>query len=796
MLVCSAVSALVGCTINKHVFRKAYVEMGMVTVFLIGANISGGALSVVGTSPGFRIRGQAINTVLWKASPGMFGFPRFHSAVLILVSVLLDFAQLEAFRILYQDPVALKEGVNSLIYAFGFLGVAWMSAGRLWSIYDAQEALGVEKLLMESIISMMCDGTVWLSENGCTILRADQRFTTVIGKDIVGMHISEVLAGEERQRLQNRLADAKSAPVLLPTTLVNQVGNKISVEMFIVGNRDIKKQGDTALIPAFLIGMRMYADSLPTYNEVPLKQEHVQLLASASLAEQTVQEDRQSAHSLPETNFTGRIFSGMDAALELAERPPDESTDAGVMALLDKVLRLGRQQRWLMSADEVIMAPNQVLGQGSFGLVFSGWLHGSPVAVKTTLRSRDNAGVKHLVASANEIRILRHVRHPNVVLFHGACVEPAKGELMLVLERVMGPDLYRYVSTHSSDAEVFGRFQLLLDVACALRYLHAQRPQVVHGDLKGSNVLVELSGPRAKIIDFGLSRLLTRHARPLGGTLDWMAPEVISKRTSMPRASADVFSFGRLAYMVVACSKPLAGVKNQAIIDMAKRGAMPALAWEDGRPLHEECSALCRRLANFDPQLRPTMATAHREVSSWTLPGFEERMPALPLSKAMSDGGELEHLEAREDGDAEAQGVEAAGGSEAALGAGSMGLQLALPALLPTDEDVKKLTVLDAAMQWNFRVPPSSCCRYHAAMLELERVVSELSRGGCSEAFAPHSTSQCRSCGVLDVQAGRYCSFCDRSVSHSQLLSIQEEQEERGSPYSVGSHNSSMLCSL
>jgi len=59
---------------------------------------------------------------------------------------------------------------------------------------------------------------------------------------------------------------------------------------------------------------------------------------------------------------------------------------------------------------------------------------------------------------------------------------------MLVLECVHGPDLHQYVVRHSSDAEVCNRFRLLMDVACALRYLHAQQPQIVHGDLKGSNV--------------------------------------------------------------------------------------------------------------------------------------------------------------------------------------------------------------------------------------------------------------------------------------------------------------------
>ena len=62
------------------------------------------------------------------------------------------------------------------------------------------------------------------------------------------------------------------------------------------------------------------------------------------------------------------------------------------------------------------------------------------------------------------------------------------------------------------------RCQLLNDVGCALVYLHSLDPIVVHGDIKGDNVLV--AGPpdhvQAKPTDFGLSRVLDPKSRQLG----------------------------------------------------------------------------------------------------------------------------------------------------------------------------------------------------------------------------------------------------------------------------------------
>ena len=46
---------------------------------------------------------------------------------------------------------------------------------------------------------------------------------------------------------------------------------------------------------------------------------------------------------------------------------------------------------------------------------------------------------------------------------------------------------------------------ILRDIAQGCRFLHAANPQVVHGDLKAANILVD-SKFRAKVADFGLSQ--------------------------------------------------------------------------------------------------------------------------------------------------------------------------------------------------------------------------------------------------------------------------------------------------
>jgi len=341
--------------------------------------------------------------------------------------------------------------------------------------------------------------------------------------------------------------------------------------------------------------------------------------------------------SMPETTATGGIFEAVDIERWLQDESGD--TAAELRQSLQGVLALARREHWLVSAGELKIVSGHILGRGSFGVVLPGWFRGLPVAVKTTVSSKDRAHVRHLVSIANEVRILRHVRHPSIILFHGAYVEPEEGELMLVVERVLGQDLLAYVTDHASASDIYKRFQLLLDCACALRYLHAMQPPVIHGDLKDTNILVEGSTPRAKLIDFGLSRLLTRRAKPLSGTLRWMAPELICRPGDKPQSSADIFSLGRVAYLIITCQRPLEGMRERVVVEMARRGFTNLLFWQESKPLQSECKELCARLMSIKPEERPTACQAHQETSSWTLPDLEQEMPALKLAQAAAAHG-------------------------------------------------------------------------------------------------------------------------------------------------------------
>lgn len=110
-----------------------------------------------------------------------------------------------------------------------------------------------------------------------------------------------------------------------------------------------------------------------------------------------------------------------------------------------------------------------------------------------------------------------------------------------------------YLESLGDEATLSLRLRLLLNVARGLAYLHSFTSPVLHGDLKGANVLVDKRGI-AMLTDFGLSSIFedivgSAHLSGSEGcSVRWMAPELVcimgdySGVHSTP--ASDVYSFG------------------------------------------------------------------------------------------------------------------------------------------------------------------------------------------------------------------------------------------------------------
>jgi len=308
------------------------------------------------------------------------------------------------------------------------------------------------------------------------------------------------------------------------------------------------------------------------------------------------------------------------------------------------------------------LMPDKVLGTNNFGFVLAGRLDGSLVAVRTT---SGRLGSKNFAESQDlrfGLRALLVVKHPCIVALHGLCFDESSN-ILAVLEWVEGVPLEVFVSSANvgmGRVLASTRHQLLLDIASALWYLHDQRPPIVHAGLTGSHIIVEarLAGPRAKLLDFGLSGLLARmvvshrksHAQSVPNEkrwqvasnfskaiknrvtrrrkeLVWTAPEALRERHAAFTTSADVFVFGRLCYLVVTGREPLHGVDVRILERAARKSAVVPPDWPDSWPelngsvphptFVSKCRPLCERCCIPNPMLRPGMEGVFHSVKLW-----------------------------------------------------------------------------------------------------------------------------------------------------------------------------------
>lgn len=96
------------------------------------------------------------------------------------------------------------------------------------------------------------------------------------------------------------------------------------------------------------------------------------------------------------------------------------------------------------------------------------------------------------------------------------------------------------------------------DITKGIEYLHSNN--IVHGDLKPSNILVS-SSYRCKLSDFGLSfksRPSTRNTQALG-TLPYLAPELVRDVGRIPSIASDIYSLGMIFYELIEYSPPYQG---------------------------------------------------------------------------------------------------------------------------------------------------------------------------------------------------------------------------------------------
>src|SRR5256714_6932803 len=214
------------------------------------------------------------------------------------------------------------------------------------------------------------------------------------------------------------------------------------------------------------------------------------------------------------------------------------------------------------------------IGEGGMGEVY--------LAEDTRLHRKVALKILPADLASNKDRIRRFeqeataaaaLNHPNIA--HIYEIGESEGMNFIAMEFIDGATLREKI--HQEQTELRKLLRFLQHAAEGLARAHAAG--IVHRDLKPDNIMITRDGGHAKILDFGLAKLIERspmsgadssevatavmpqHSTPgtVMGTVGYMSPEQALGKTEEIDQRSDIFSFGCIVFEAATGKKPFEG---------------------------------------------------------------------------------------------------------------------------------------------------------------------------------------------------------------------------------------------
>ncbi|KAK8989540.1 hypothetical protein V6N11_063962 [Hibiscus sabdariffa] len=281
--------------------------------------------------------------------------------------------------------------------------------------------------------------------------------------------------------------------------------------------------------------------------------------------------------------------------------------------------------------------PQNILGQGGYGVVYKGRLPNSLVVAVKRLKDPNFTGE---VQFQTEVEMIGLALHRNLLRLYGFCMTP--DERLLVYPYMPNRSVADCLrdSCHGKPTLNWNRrMYIALGAARGLLYLHEQcNPKIIHRDVKAANILIDESF-EAVVGDFGLAKLLDKRdshvTTAVRGTVGHIAPEYLS--TGQSSDKTDVFGFGILLLELITGPKTLDDgnghiqkgmilnwVKTlheekrlEALVDRDLKGCFKAIELETITDLALKCT-------RSQPHLRPKMSEVSKVLEGLVQSGAEE----------------------------------------------------------------------------------------------------------------------------------------------------------------------------
>ncbi|KAL8515405.1 hypothetical protein ACS0TY_014201 [Phlomoides rotata] len=305
----------------------------------------------------------------------------------------------------------------------------------------------------------------------------------------------------------------------------------------------------------------------------------------------------------------------------------------------------------------------EVIGKGSYGVVCSAFdTHlGEKVAIKKINDIFEH--VSDATRILREIKLLRLLRHPDIVEIKHILLPPSRREFkdIYVVFELMESDLHQVIKANDDLTPEHYQF-FLYQLLRGMKYIHTAN--VFHRDLKPKNILAN-ADCKLKICDFGLARVAFNDTPTAIFWTDYVAtrwyraPELCGSFFSKYTPAIDIWSIGCI-FAELLTGKPLfpgknvvhqldlmtdllgtpppetiARIRNEKarryLSSMRKKKAIPlTYKFPNADPL---ALRLLERMLAFDPKDRPSAEEALADPYFRNLARVEREPSAQPVTK-------------------------------------------------------------------------------------------------------------------------------------------------------------------
>jgi hypothetical protein len=275
----------------------------------------------------------------------------------------------------------------------------------------------------------------------------------------------------------------------------------------------------------------------------------------------------------------------------------------------------GRLRKGVVLGDRFVIG--ELIGEGGMGAVYSGTDRSTDerVAIKV-IQASSAQQLDALHRFLDEAGTAAAVAHPAVIRMLHVDVS-ADGMLFQVQELVQGETLFDRLRVDARWG--VERVSRLGAVLCdALAAAHARG--VVHRDVKPGNIMVTTVAPGLKLLDFGISKLLSGRGRDMVagsaeiiGTPGYMAPEQLSGSGALTDRT-DVYAVGVLLFQMLTGQLPFDETSTSQLVLRQRAEGSP-----DVRSLvpsvGAEMADLVARCLSIDPAGRPEAKVLARALA-------------------------------------------------------------------------------------------------------------------------------------------------------------------------------------